>query len=150
LGATRANLLSLAVVSAWRLGLMIRAVSVTTKASPKEASWLVLAFADGVAMIAVIFSPVPIFEHMGGIQRPPSDELIKSLGGTVFTFAMPLAGVLGTGLIIMLTHKGMDPWELPGQSASRVISTGKAAMFFALGAVVIWIPLLCLTQPEQL
>ena len=85
--ATRANLWLLAVVSAWRVMLMTRVICVVYEARAWRAFFLVMFFADTVALVLLFLTPLPVLSLMGGIRLTESEQLIQ---GTAF-----LIGVLG-------------------------------------------------------
>src|SRR5262249_61264180 len=64
--AVRANLLTLALVSAWRVALMTRVVSVLMGYRVGAAFVLVMAYADAVALALLWFAPLPSITFMGG------------------------------------------------------------------------------------
>src|SRR5205085_6636802 len=55
--ATSANLWTLALVAAWRVAIMVRVVSVVTDRGWAPSLFLVMAFADAVALTAVFVMP---------------------------------------------------------------------------------------------
>ncbi|MEI4896505.1 hypothetical protein Q8G71_35005, partial [Klebsiella pneumoniae] len=58
--ATSANLWTLACVAAWRVVLMMRVDSAVTGRGVESALFLVMAFADAVALAAVAVVPKPV------------------------------------------------------------------------------------------
>src|SRR5262245_45792999 len=82
LDAVRMNLLTLGVVSLWRVALMIRVTRILFDYKSEEAFFLVLLFADAVALALLWFSPVPVIEIMGGI-RSEREQIIQSSAGLV-------------------------------------------------------------------
>jgi len=75
--AVKANLWLLAVVSAWRVILMIRIVMVMFGAPFEDAFSLVGAFAATVTAVAAWTMPTPIINVMGGVRFSEKEELIS-------------------------------------------------------------------------
>ena len=66
--AVRVNLWLLGIVSVWRVALMTRVVSVIYGRSLLAAFFVVMLFADSVAMFVFWLTPLPIVSIMGGIR----------------------------------------------------------------------------------
>jgi len=75
--ATGANLSLLALVALWRVALITRVVQVLFGASLGAAFVLVMFFADSLAVAVLYFTPLPIFNIMGGIRLSASERLIQ-------------------------------------------------------------------------
>jgi hypothetical protein len=50
------------------------------------AACTVLFFADGVALLAVMFAPMPILHLMGGVRLAPTEAILAATAGSVFCF----------------------------------------------------------------
>ena len=95
--ATAVNLSLLAIVSVWRVTLMIRVVSVRWNAESFWSSLVVLLFGDGVALIAIINMPRPVISMMGGVRHTASEALISIATCQVFmlgSVALPFLALL--------------------------------------------------------
>ncbi len=68
LGATNANLRTLALVSIWRVALLVRVVSVVFDLPVRAAFALVMLVADVAALAALYLVPLPVIHLMGGIS----------------------------------------------------------------------------------
>ncbi len=77
--AALANLSTLGVVSIWRVLLITRVVSVLMNVRIWTAFFPVMLFADVVALVGVMASPVPIVRIMGGVRYSPADELLQGV-----------------------------------------------------------------------
>jgi hypothetical protein len=80
--ATSENLATLGVVAAWRVFLMMRVVGVLTGYG-LGAIFLVMAFADGLVLTALIFLPFPVFAIMGGVHLTPGEDMIRKVATLV-------------------------------------------------------------------
>src|SRR5262249_14445472 len=70
---TDANLGTLALVSVWRVVLMIRVVSVVFDLRVRTAIPLVMLVADAAALAALHLAPLPVIHVMGGISPEQSE-----------------------------------------------------------------------------
>ncbi len=146
--ATQANLWVLGIVSLWRVLLMARVVSVVYGANPLAAAMPVLLFADTVALIALRLAPLPVFSLMGGIRLTESEEIIQ---GTAF-----LVGFFGTiswpvwlvGTIVVFARRSPE-WQCKVEGERQILAVGTPLRFLAVLAIVGWLPVLLVTQPEQ-
>jgi len=150
LEATRANLWTLAVVSAWRVFLMMR-VAGTLMGYGGRAVFLVMAFADAVVLTVLRFVPVPLFDIMGGIRLSPEERVIQSAACFVCfwgTLTLPV-WVIGTLIIWGRTvFRGATPDWPPFDDEPKPGFAGVLA--FAVASVLIWFAILPFTQPEQI
>lgn len=78
-GAVKANLWLLAVVSAWRVILMMQIVMVLFTAPFEDAVSLVGAFAVTVTAVTAWVLPMPIISVMGGIRLSEKDSLVQNV-----------------------------------------------------------------------
>ena len=76
--AAYANVFTLALVSAWRVALMVRVGVVLFGLSPWAALFRVLAFSDSAALVAINFLPFSIIEIMGGVRVSEADSVVRS------------------------------------------------------------------------
>src|SRR5262249_48034780 len=75
--AVRANLLTLALVSIWRIALMTRVVTVLTTYHLRTALMLVLAFGATIATgLAIANFSKPVIDIMGGVAEPTESEKV--------------------------------------------------------------------------
>lgn len=145
-GAVEANMWTLAAVAAWRVLLMARVVSLLLRTSFFPVLvWT--AFYGAVLMFAaVLISPKPILDIMGGLHLPPEDRVLKNmmanLGCSSFV-AIPVLLILG---IVMMPQ--FNPlWPPPKPATAR--SSALAGLLVAGVTVIAWIPALVVAQPEQ-
>jgi hypothetical protein len=143
--ATRANLWSLTLVAAWRVLLMIRVGSVLAGRSVFATMFLVMAFADAVALIAVAQMPKPVISFMGGVRQTESEQVIATVTVSVFLLGILSAPLWGIGALVAFTIR-RPAWRVPVAGAGR-ISGGTWAL--AIASVLIWLPILPLTQKEH-
>jgi hypothetical protein len=145
--ATRANLYTLGLVAVWRVLLMCRVVIVLMGYAAWEAVAIVFLLGDIEALLAVLLSPVPIIELMGGIRYTESERLLKTTAGNLFFLggcSLPLWFVLG----LLAVRKVRPCWRvihLVKPALKRPGVVGKIAIF----SVLAWLFVLPFTQPEQ-
>jgi hypothetical protein len=85
LSATAANLWVLGVVSAWRVALMVRVVSVLFSLRAIAAFPVVMVVADAIAWAALVFSPVTIIHVMGATD--PRAQLVSDVSLIILTLS---------------------------------------------------------------
>jgi hypothetical protein len=145
--ATRANLLTLALVAAWRVALMVRVLSVITSRNVMSSLFLVMAFADAAALTAVYMIPKPIINFMAGIRPTDSERAIWGatfLVGFLGILSAPLWGI--GGVVALFTGKPV--WQFPARPAETVAASPRVWILAVL-SLVIWLPILAWTQAEQ-
>jgi hypothetical protein len=145
--ATRANLWTLAIVAAWRVLLMTRVVSVVTARGPWPSFFLVMAFADAVALAAVAVMPKPIIPIMGGVRYTESEQAVLSATVTVFVGGMFSAPIWLIGAIAAFST-GKPVWQVPAIPPSPS-PIGRGAWIVSVASLLVWLPILPFTQNEQ-
>lgn len=145
--AVVANLWLLALVSLWRVALITRVITVLFGATGIAVFWLVMLFADTLALTILRLTPLPVFNFMGGIRHSPSDQAIQDVAFMVgFWGALTWpVWLIGSCVIVLSKRPG---WRLASAGAPEsAISRPLKAL--ALVAVVGWVFVLPRTQPEQ-
>jgi hypothetical protein len=145
--ATAANLALLAIVSVWRVSLMTRVVSVYFGAGVWAAFCLVMLFADTVALTILYFTPLPIFNIMGGIPLTESEQMIQEAALWVGCLGVPTWFVWLLGVCIV--WYGDKSWQAP---QANVATEGRIdpSLWCLAGVMVLgWGLVLPFTQPEQ-
>src|SRR5262249_49574433 len=142
------NLWTLGVVSLFRVALMIRVLVVLFGYHPWNAVWVVLLFADTVALLALRFVPVPLIDVMGGIRLSESDRLLKEtacavlqFGGCSYIFWL----IAGIGALAMSQLR----WQADTSPEARTLCPAVSLWGLALASLGIWAFILPLSQPEQ-
>jgi hypothetical protein len=146
--ATSANLWTLGLVSVWRVALMSRVVSVLMGYRLGTAMLLVVALADTEALLALVISPVPIIEVMGGIQGSESQMLRKFLAlwlGTYGACSLP-AWFIAAGISVRRSHPA---WHGPPPASTQSLPWSWPLATLVAISLAIWFVLLPFTQPEQ-
>jgi hypothetical protein len=147
LDAVSKNLWTLALVSVWRVALMVQVVSVVFGMKVRAVLPLVMLVADAAALTALWVIPLPVVGMMGGVS--PEQEavamtalLVRALG----TLSLPVWIVL----VIWFASNSEDrpEWQVPAEPEPR--TAGRGAIVFAGLALLAWAALLPITQPEQL
>jgi hypothetical protein len=146
--AVRANLFTLAVVSVWRVALIVRVLVVLLGYRPLAALILVMAFVDAAAVAASLVSlvsGVSFLAIMAGIRLPESEQILfvsawnlMQLGSCSFPFW--LAGA------VALRHRSKPRWQAPLNPRGR--PTGPL-WGLAAASVASWAIVLPWTQAEQ-
>ncbi len=146
-GATATNLALLGIVSVWRVSLMVRVVNVYFGAPVLAAFVLVMLFADTVALGVLYFTPVPIFNIMGGIPLSASDRLIQGAALWVGCLGVPTWLVWFVGaFFVSSTAKAWDPARPEAAPNGRV----QASLWCLAGIMILGFgPAMPFTQPEQ-
>lgn len=146
--SVRANLSFLGIVSLWRVLLITRAASIFLNRSFVATFFVVMLFADSVAMVVFWFTPLPIISVMGGIRLTESESVLLEVGlwvRTLGTLSWPiwLIGAMVQGY----TSKPQDSSVLPAPVTRR---TSIGLWLLAALSLLAWIPILPRTQPKQL
>ena len=113
--ATKWNIGFLAIVSLWRVVLMIRAISVLTEAPAARASLLVITPAALEMMVGAWNKGLSLVGIMGGVRLSPEDELLLTATNITATLSF-WAFLLGT--VLLFATKGR---------AKKALSKPKAA-----------------------
>jgi hypothetical protein len=146
LEAARANLWTLGLVSARRVALMVRVVSVVFNLRVRSALPLVTIVADSAALTALHLAPLPIICVIGGIS--PANEIIA-----VTAFLVKLVGWLTLPIWILLTgifaHSSLDAREWMRPRPPAYTGSGGGAPVFTGLSIAVWAALLPVTQPAQ-
>ncbi|WP_169977571.1 hypothetical protein [Tautonia rosea] len=147
LDAVSKNLWMLALVSVWRVALMVRVVSVIFGMKVRVAIPLVMLVADAAALTALWFIPLPVVGMMGGVSPEQSAVAMTAL-------LVRAWGILSLPVWIILViwfasnSEDVPEWQVPAEPEPR--SAGRGAIVFAGLALLAWASLLPITQPEQL
>ena len=144
--ATAANLWFLAAVSVWRVLLITRALSVWLNASFVVIFFLVMFFADSVAIALAFVTPKPIFNIMGGVRLSEPDQVLVDAVLMVQVFGMMswLVWLIGAIVALSVIKK---PWTVTAEPAPCRVS--KPLWATATALVVLGLALLPIGQPEQ-
>jgi hypothetical protein len=146
--AVRANLWFLGLVSLWRVLLITRCVSVLLGPSYPAALLLVLFFADSLALSILSFTPLPIFNIMGGIQLTESEAILRETACTVQFFGgvtWPI-WLIAAMVILGLPKRDWVPTEFATHSTRRV---SKPLWVLAVCSLIVWTAVLPFSQPPQ-
>jgi hypothetical protein len=145
-GATAANLALLAVVAFWRVALMTRVVTVYFGAGVLAALCVVMLFADTVALTVLYFTPLPIFNLMGGIPLTESESLIQGAALWVGILGVPtwILWLIGVGMIAVSRPDWQPRSDNVGSHRVEPTLWG-----FAAATILGWTLVLPFTQREQ-
>jgi hypothetical protein len=142
--AAGANLITLAVVSTWRVTLMTRVVSVTTGVGPVTAFFRVMAVVGTAACAVLAVMPKPVFYMMGGIHQTGADALVAGWAALAMTVSMLLMIFWVIGAAIYLQVRGR--WTVQGVEGVQV---SPGAFVVAIACLMPWLTALPRTQGEQ-
>jgi hypothetical protein len=146
--ATEANLTLLAIVSVWRVLLVTRALAVWLGAGFFSMLFIVLFFADTVALVLATVTPTPVWNIMGGVRVGPREQAILDAKHMVWFFGGIGWLVLLVAAIVAITESRR--WQVNESSSdSRAARVGSS--FWALGALLVLagIGFLPVAQAEQ-
>lgn len=146
-GSTRANLLLLLTVAIWRVALIINAIMAIFGASRAAAILLVMLFADSLVLVVLNFTPIPIFNVMGGIPQSESEQAIQAAAFGVGAIAILTWIVWFLGSFVALA--GPRDWIRNAEATTEQRRVSPALWILAVASLLIWIPVLPVTQPEQ-
>jgi hypothetical protein len=148
-GAAAANVFTLAVVAAWRVVLTIRIVNVCSGLSLPGAIFSVLLVVEGLGLVALVYffiTKVSVIMVMGGVRQGENPWPVL-----VFELAQLVLGglalvMLGAGAVALFYSRG-GGWS-EGHQGDRDGPTWGMVGLAGL-SLVVWVPILPLTQPEQ-
>lgn len=140
------NLLTLAVVSLWRVLLMSLVLRELWRTKLLPTLLVVLLYADVQIFIAANVMKAPVFDFMGGLQHSPVDQHLASLRFDAGVFSFLAAPVLLIAALIGLKWLWLE-WRL--ERKQRDERPSRALLLVAALSVVAWVPALWATQPEQ-
>jgi len=146
IAAITLNLWTLALVAVWRVVLMVRVVQVLYGIGPIASFFYVLLFADAVVIVILNVAALPVIDVMGGVRGSGRDALIGSVAMTTGLLAFLTAPVWLLGSLIVTA--ALKP-SYPDLASFRPSRFPKALVAWAVGSVVVFAPLLLLTQPDQ-
>lgn len=147
--ATLANLFTLGLVAAWRVALMIRVISVLLDYSGGQAFALVMAVANLIALTATATVPTPVVSFMGGVRLSRTEALIRNITqmiGCVGVLAVPVL-MIAAGIVVA---RSRPSWQVPLSASKRPAPRWGGVLIMALASLAVWVPILPVTQPEQL
>jgi hypothetical protein len=139
--ATKWNIAFLAIVSFWRVAIIVRAVCVLTHAPWPRVSLLVIAPASLEMMFASFFKGMSLVGIMGGVRLPPHDQLLRDVTGftTVASFWIFIAAVIALFFV-----KGRASAPL-----SRAASGfPKSSLAVAVLSLLVWLVIAIPVQPR--
>jgi len=145
--SVRANLYLLGLVAAWRVLLMIRVVSVIYNASFLAALFVVMLFADTLAGLILVATPLPMVSMMGGIRMSESESALYQIVWNLRVLTVITWPVWAIGAATVAARRQPEWRYVPATGESRHV----ASHLWALGAAALlaWVFVLPLTQPEQ-
>jgi hypothetical protein len=150
--AVSANLWLLGIVALWRVALMTRVVSVLYQCHWLAALFVVMLFADAVAVTAIILTPRPVVGMMGGIRHSESEQVILNVTCAIQGWGILLLPVWLIGVICIAflgRKKATPPWQSPNGDPDARRPVSKPVWAIAVFAILIWALVLPLTQAEQ-
>jgi hypothetical protein len=146
--ATTANLNFLGCVSLWRVILITHILSVLLSARFWQVFFIVMWFADSVALALVSQIDVQILAVMGGVRLTEAERALA--GAKLFVmFFGTLSWPIWCLVSLSLASNLWSPWKwgIPPVTDSRAIP--RSVWSFAAASVVVWLVLLPWTQAEQ-
>jgi hypothetical protein len=147
LGAVKANLWTLAIVSIWRVALMVRVVSVIFGFRVRSALALVMLVADAAALAALYLVPLPVIHVMGGIS-PEQDALAWIALFVTGLCWLTLPVWIVSAAVVAFSWRNPPDWQVAGAAEAHVGGIG--VLVFAALAATGWAAVLPFTQREQI
>ena len=146
--SVRANLGFLALVSLWRVLLISRCASVLFGFPYVAAFFLVMLFADTLALGILSLTPLPVFNIMGGIPLTESEAVIRDTACNVQFFGGVswLIWFIGTCIIFGMTKRHWMPLTVDENSSAPI---SKPLWAVCILALLVWIGILPYSQPPQ-
>lgn len=141
LAATKWNIAFLAIVSLWRVALIIRALSIIWEAPWLRVSLFVIAPAALEMMVGSFFKGLSLVGIMGGVRLPPHDELLRQATG--FTAIASFWIFLAT-FIAMIFIRGSAKMPLHRQG----LAFPKFCLIPATAAALVWAGIAIPFQPQ--
>jgi hypothetical protein len=145
-GAVQANLWLLAIVSTWRVALMTRVVAVVFDARPAAAFFLVMFFADSVAVVALVWQAAHVLGVMSGARWTEAEGILRDWTQTTLFWSIMSWPVWLIGAIVVVFRRFYVPWQ-PRVLAVGGGSVGWSLWVLAAAALVVWAFILPFTQP---
>lgn len=146
--ATEINLWTLAIVSVWRVLLIARVASVLFGVPMLAAAIVVLAYSNVIATGALIATPFPVINVMGGIELSQSEQLISGISTAIaFLSFITIPVLLLASLTALLYLRGS--WQVPETAVEQRPHVQPSMTIFATASLAFWLALLPLTQPAQ-
>ena len=147
-GAVGANLWTLALVSLWRVALMIRVLVVVLNYRPWDAACVVLLFGDTVALVLFLFLPISPAEMMGGIRGSERDRLVSATAVGVVPFGA-CSWLFWLNFAIVGLISSRLSWRVSLVSAATGLRPNLPLWLLVLACLGSWAWILPRTQPEQ-
>lgn len=146
--AVKTNLSLLGVVSLWRVLVISRCAAVLFGSSYIAAFFLVMLFADTLALAILWFTPLPIFNIMGGIRLTESETALRETACLVQFFGGVswLIWFTGTCIILLAVKRRWVSTEFDDGKGPRV---SKPLWAVSIIALAVWSVVLPITQTPQ-
>ncbi len=151
--AAAANLWLLALVSFWRVLLITRVLSVLYSSGSHAVSsasffFLVMLFADTVAIGLVSTIDMRVFVVMGGVRMTDAERVLVGAKMLVLFFGVLSWPVWALGsLLVVQSHK--TTWGWTGGDVPCVAPIGRSVWSLVAASLVVWCFVLPWTQPSQ-
>lgn len=150
--AVKANYALLAIVSAWRVFIMIRVAQVLTGRRPFAATALVLIYGYVVMSVALWLSPWNVLDLMGGVRRTEIEAAHMSIVTSTSCLAILAGPLVITWAVVHLgfgfaSRKPRRPLPLELRRPHLDAPAHKDLWALAIGSILALAALLPFTQP---
>lgn len=147
--ATATNLNLLGLVALWRVVLIIRVISVIYVYLARwfSAMFVVMLFADTVLLTLLFHTPLPVVSFMGGVRLTESEAIISATSRSVGLLGMLSLPIWLIGSAAVIWNKVFEPYQVRADREPPAVSISAWAL--GIVALLVWIPILPRTQPEQ-
>lgn len=146
--ATSVNLYLLAIVSLWRVVLITRVLSLLFSTSATQVFFVVMLFADTLAITLVSWIDVQILAVMGGVRLTEAEQALaaaKILVILLGALTWPI-WFIGTMTLVIFRWSKWH-WALVTEPLTQAM--GRPVWLFGTVSVLVWSLPLPWTQPEQ-
>lgn len=146
--ATSANLNFLACVSLWRVILITRILSMLVSAGFWQVFFIVMLFADSVALALVSQVDIQVFAIMGGVRLNEGEAALAEAKLLVMFFGT-LSWPVWCIVSLALASRRSPSWTWSVRPVSGLLTMPRSVWSFAAAAVAVWLAPLPWTQAEQ-
>jgi len=145
LTATKWNISFLAVVSLWRVALVIRAITVLTEAPWQRVSLMIILPASLEMMVGSFYKGISLVGIMGGVRLPPADQtLLKATQFTIVASFWIFIGALLAMIVFLSFKKDVAKSSLYRDGSAFL----KMSLLAAVACVLTWVGISIPFQPN--
>ncbi|MGE3107314.1 MAG: hypothetical protein AB7G11_13945 [Phycisphaerales bacterium] len=144
-GAVQANLVTLGLVSVWRVALMARVLSVMFGARIVLTLFVVMVFSDVAVVVGALASPKPLVDFMGGMQHTAQDAALVGATMSAIVYGILSFPVWCIGAVVAAVKLRRN-WQVVRAEHERV---PVGLIVVGVLAIMAWVAPMATTQVEQ-